>query len=93
MFDFEQSLLMLLNLIGINIIAFFLMGLDKRYAINHHYRISESFLLSVALFGGALGIWIGMRWFHHKTRKPLFMLGAPILLGLNVIILFKVFLS
>ena len=47
-------------------------------------RIPEFRLLLWAALGGALGAWLGMRVFHHKTQKPLFRLLVPLLLLLHV---------
>lgn len=60
-------------------IGFILMGLDKQYAQKHLYRISERILMGIALFGGWFGVYLGMRVFHHKTKKPLFSLGVPVI--------------
>ena len=60
---------MIKYLIVINIVSFFLYGIDKYLAINKKYRISEISLFVVSLIGGCfLGI-IAMKLFHHKTRK------------------------
>jgi len=72
----------------INLIGFILMGLDKSYARKHSYRISEKTLFSVALLGGSLGIIIGMFVFNHKTRKAQFIYGLPILIIVQVILIF-----
>ncbi len=59
-------------LVGINLITFIIYGLDKYAAIHKKYRVSEYSLYSLALFGGGIGAIIGMRTFHHKTRKLIF---------------------
>ena len=63
--------------ICVNVIAFILYGLDKKYAREGRWRIPEKTLLGIALIGGAAGAWIGMQTFRHKTkhmsfRMPLF---------------------
>lgn len=63
---------MIWYLVGINILAFIIYGIDKRNAIKNVYRVSEYSLLMLAVFGGGLGGVIGMKVFHHKTRKLLF---------------------
>jgi len=91
MFESNQWISIIIYICGINLIALLLMGLDKRAAMHHQYRISEKTLLGFTLFGGALGIWAGMRCFHHKTKKPLFMLGVPLILGFEIIALLVVY--
>ena len=59
-------------ILGINILSFFMYGLDKSLAKKKMYRISEYSLLVLSFFGGSIGALIGMRIFHHKTKKPLF---------------------
>lgn len=69
----------------INLIGFFLMGIDKRKAIKHAFRIPESTLFIVALIGGSLGSLLGMYIFHHKTRHWYFVYGMPAILILHII--------
>lgn len=56
-------------LIFINIVAFFLYGVDKYSAIKKKNRISEFQLLVCSLLGGGIGSIIGMFIFRHKTSK------------------------
>lgn len=63
----------------INIIAFCLMGADKRRAKKKMWRISEKTLFAAALLGGALGATVGMNTFRHKTRHWYFKYGLPLL--------------
>ena len=60
-------------LIGINILAFLLYGIDKAKAKRGAWRISEKVLLGTGLLGGALGALVGMKIFHHKTRHWYFI--------------------
>lgn len=62
----------------INILSFLLFGVDKWKAKRGEWRISENTLLLTALLGGAMGAWLGMRMFHHKTRKPKFYITVPL---------------
>ena len=75
--------------IGINILAFILMGWDKYCSKRNYWRISESNLLGLALLGGALGILLGMLIFRHKTKKELFKKTIPIFIIINIIIFIK----
>ena len=61
------------------------MHLDKKYAIEGKKRISEASLITLALVGGSIGVYIGMYANRHKTRKPLFFIGIPIIIVLQLI--------
>ena len=71
-------------LIAINIFSFLLMGWDKYSAIHNKWRISENALLSVSLIGGAIGSYMGMFIFHHKTQKKRFLIGIPLCILINI---------
>lgn len=64
--------------ICMSLIAFFLYGLDKYKAVHHRWRIPENTLIFVSLAGGAPGALLGMRTFHHKTRKWKFRILVPL---------------
>lgn len=61
------------------------MGADKFFAKKKFWRISELKLLSVAFLGGAMGTWLGMYLFRHKTLHYKFIIGVPLLVVLNMI--------
>ena len=67
-------------LILINAAAFLLMRADKQKARRRQWRIPEAALFGSAVLGGSLGATIGMIMFAHKTKKPLFSIGLPVLL-------------
>ena len=75
-------------LLIINIITFIIYGIDKYKSIKHKYRISESTLIILPILGGALGAFLGMIIFNHKTKKKKFII-IPIILLLWVYILVK----
>lgn len=74
----------------INIIAFIVMGTDKRKAVKHQWRISEKTLWGTAIIGGSIGSILGMRFFRHKTKHRLFTVGMPFILIIQVVIVFIV---
>ncbi|MFT4139439.1 MAG: DUF1294 domain-containing protein [Bacillus sp. (in: firmicutes)] len=74
----------------INVIAFSLMGLDKRKAKKKQWRTPESTPFLSAAAGGAVGAWIGMYMFHHKTHKKKFVFCIPLLVVITVCLLFVV---
>lgn len=73
-------------LLVMNCVCFFMMGADKRFAKAHHRRIPERTLFGAALAGGALGAFIGMRLFRHKTKHLLFSVGLPLAVILHILI-------
>lgn len=81
-------------LIVINLAGFLSMALDKRKARRNKWRIPEATLFLFAIFGGSVGCLLGMNVFHHKTMKPKFYIGIPIILGVQVlIVLYLLFLA
>ena len=74
-------------LLIINAIAFLFMLVDKRKAQKNAWRIPEATLLTLAILGGSFGAVLGMRIFRHKTRKPQFSLGLPVILVLHILLL------
>ena len=75
-------------LLVINIVAFFAFGADKWKAKKDKWRIPESTLMLLALVGGSIGAWCGMRVWHHKTMHAKFRYGLPAIFIAQVIILF-----
>ena len=74
-------------LIFINIFTFIIFGIDKYKAIKNMYRIKEKTLFSLSIIGGALGALFGMKIFRHKTLKPSFKYGIPIIAFIDLIII------
>lgn len=58
---------------------------DKYYAIKNKWRIPEKILIGIALLGGSFGCITGMQLFRHKTRKPKFSIGLPVILAIQVV--------
>jgi uncharacterized membrane protein YsdA (DUF1294 family) len=67
-----------------NVAGFIRMGQDKQYAKKRRRRVSERQLFVIALLGGAVGAWIGMQIWHHKTNHRSFTIGVPLLIIVNV---------
>ena len=71
-------------LLAVNIATFFLYGIDKYKARKGRWRISEATLLMMAVIGGSIGAWSGMRLWHHKTMHKKFKYGIPIIIIMQV---------
>lgn len=76
--------LLFIYFISLNILALFLMGLDKYKAKKQLWRIPESTLFIIAVIGGSIGAIIGMYAFRHKTRHWYFVYGLPAILLLQI---------
>lgn len=70
----------------INIILFFLYGIDKWKAKRGAWRIPEKTLLIMGLAGGSLGALFGMFFFHHKTKHMRFLILNPIFLIFHAVL-------
>ena len=74
-------------LIGVNILAFLVYGIDKWRAKKGKWRISEATLLLLAVIGGSIGAWLGMKVWHHKTMHKKFKYGIPTILIIQIILI------
>lgn len=79
--------IILIYLIAINVVAFFLYGIDKWKAKRSKWRISEATLLGLAVIGGSVGAWLGMKVWHHKTMHKKFKYGIPLILVAQIVII------
>ena len=73
-------------LLIINAVAFIVYGIDKLKARKGRWRISEATLLLLAIVGGSIGSWLGMKVWHHKTMHRKFQYRLPIILLLQLAI-------
>ena len=77
--------------VSVNIVAFFMYGADKWNAKRNRWRIPEKTLLGIAAVGGSVGAYAGMQFFHHKTKKPRFYIGVPLILAVQIAILIYIY--
>jgi uncharacterized membrane protein YsdA (DUF1294 family) len=70
--------------------TFFVYGIDKWKAMNSKWRIRETALLGLAVLGGSIGAWLGMKVWHHKNQHKKFKYGVPaiIIVQLALIVYF-----
>ena len=76
----------LLYFLIINLIGFLAMAIDKKKAKNNAWRIPENTLFSITVLGGGIGTIAGMYVFRHKTKKPKFTIGMPVILVLEIVL-------
>ncbi|MBQ3418036.1 MAG: DUF1294 domain-containing protein [Ruminococcus sp.] len=75
-------------LILINLYALVITARDKINAKRHRHRIPEEHLIIVAAIGGAPLMYLTMIAIRHKTKKPVFMIGIPVLFFLELLVAF-----
>jgi len=75
----------------INLIGFLAMGIDKFKAKNNFWRTKEKTLFTIAAIGGSIGSIIGMYVFRHKTKHNSFVFGMPIILAIQIGIVYYLF--
>lgn len=64
--DFWQILVIIFGILSV--ITFFMYGVDKFKAQRGKWRISEKALLISSFIGGAVGGFLAMQLFRHKTK-------------------------
>ena len=67
--------------------AFAAFGLDKYKAKAGKWRIPERTLFLLALLGGGIGAFLGMKVFHHKTMHKQFVIGIPMIMVIQAVLL------
>ena len=73
-------------LLAVNALSLIIMHYDKYLAKNNKWRIPEKTLLGIAVIGGSLGCILGMYSARHKTRKPKFTIGLPMIFILQILV-------
>lgn len=80
------KLLIACYLVAINVVTFVMYGIDKWKAKHNKWRIPEATLLGLAVVGGSVGAWLGMKVWHHKTMHKKFKYGIPFILMAQIVI-------
>ena len=89
----QHSTAFVIYLLLINLLTLIVFAVDKQRARRQAWRIPESTLLLLAVLGGSLGAWAGIRLCHHKTRHRKFALGVPLIFCLQLALALWIALS
>ena len=66
-------------------------AVDKHRAVTKQRRIPEYALWIVSVIGGAAGSFLGMRACRHKTKHMTFAIGMPVLMFVEIFIIYYFF--
>ena len=77
---------LLIYIIIMSLAAFAAFGIDKFKARTDRWRIRERTLFLLALLGGGVGAFLGMRVFRHKTRHTKFVIGIPAIMAVQLVL-------
>ena len=78
-------------LVLINVVTFFVFGLDKwkakrKVKKESVRRVPEKTLFLLSTIGGSVGALLGMRVWHHKTLHKSFRIGIPAILAAQILL-------
>ena len=82
--DLSLLHIVLIYLVVINVVTFFMYGVDKWKAKKSKWRVREAALLGLAVLGGSIGAWLGMKVWHHKTLHKKFKFGVPAIIIVQI---------
>jgi len=85
---FEQYKILLIYLVVINFVTLAAFAVDKIAAIEKRSRIRIVTLLGLCFIGGSIGGLIAMYLFRHKTKKDYFTVGVPLIIVMQIVVVF-----
>lgn len=77
----------LIYLAIISLIAVIITVSDKSRAKKHKRRIAEKTLFGTAVLGGSAAMYLTMLAIRHKTKHKRFMIGLPLIMIVQVIVI------
>ena len=72
---------------AVSIISAVVCAADKRSAVKGKWRVKESTLFLLCALGGSVAMYITMRLIRHKTLHKRFMIGIPLIVVVQVVLL------
>lgn len=78
-------------LLIMNLFTFLIMGIDKKKAKKGSWRVPEKTLFTLVALGGGIGGIAGMYVFKHKTKKMKFIIGFPLIIIMQIVVIITIF--
>lgn len=85
---FSKHKILIVYCVIINFVAFATFAVDKINACEGHTRIRIITLLALAFAGGSVGALLGMYLLRHKTKQDYFTVGIPLIMVMQVVVIF-----
>ena len=85
---FGKYKILIAYLVVVNFVSFAAFAIDKINAIEGRSRIRILTLLGLAFIGGSVGALLGMYILRHKTRIDYFSVGIPLIILMQVVVVF-----
>ena len=89
----DLTKILIIYFVTINVATFLVYGVDKWKAKRSKWRITEAALLLLAVLGGSIGAWLGMKVWHHKTMHKKFKYGVTLILLAHIALLIWIWLG
>lgn len=86
-------ILFLIYLLVINFYAVVITVSDKKLAKSGARRVPEKKLFITSALGGSLGMYITMRKIRHKTLHKRFMIGIPLIMAAQCVLIIFVLMK
>lgn len=86
-------ILFLIYLLVINFYAVVITVSDKKLAKSGARRVPEKKLFITVALGGSLGMYITMRKIRHKTLHKRFMIGIPLIMAAQCVLIIFVLMK
>lgn len=78
--------IIIIAFVVLNVVTFWVYGIDKLKAKKGWWRVPERTLLLLAFLGGSIGARLAMQMFRHKTQHAAFRYGVPFALLLHIVL-------
>ncbi len=82
--------IILIYVAAVSAVTFIVYGIDKWKSKHDRWRIPESVLIGLAVVGGSIGAWLGMRVWRHKTQHNKFRYGIPAILIAHILLVITI---
>lgn len=73
-----------------NILGFFLVSKNHQAGETQDLHSTDHFILLIALSGGSIGVYIGIKMFGYRKNHPYFQFGIPLFFIFNLLLLYSI---